>query len=341
MDMNTTTIPPMIRYICGLQDKVLSVSENGEVIAKYDYHANGQLAGVVKNGKTEEFFWDGLALIKRGGTSYVNEPAMTGGNPILAVDDKSEKVLFNDMLGSTMGSVSGKDYKAVDMTLFGESKTEDEEVFFTGKPEVDGLGYAFAFRNYRSSLGKWQTADPLGYPDGWNNKAYVNNEVVGCIDRFGTDVYHLVDSEALAGIGHSAYIIGNSNDGYTMYNYGPSKPSVGEAVKNFSSLDEALKYARDKQSFDKAQMWETTAAQDAAAKDAANAYIEEAYKGFEHNCYQLGPDAIEGAVNNADPENKIEMEHVWGPNDGFDKNLSHKGVQNVTDKLQHAGQNPE
>jgi len=172
-------------YTYGWRDKVLSVSENGDVTAKYDYHADGQLASVDKGGKTEEFFWDGLALIKRGGTSYVNEPAVTGGNPVLATNDKSEKVLFNDMLGSTMGSVSGKDYKAVDMTLFGESKTEDEEVFFTGKPEVDGLGYAFAFRNYRSSLGKWQTADPLGYPDGWNNKAYCLNRVTKYVDPLG------------------------------------------------------------------------------------------------------------------------------------------------------------
>jgi hypothetical protein len=36
--------------------------------------------------------------------------------------------------------------------------------FFTGKPLVEGLGNVFLFRNYRSDLGKWSTADPLGYP---------------------------------------------------------------------------------------------------------------------------------------------------------------------------------
>jgi len=71
------------------------------------------------------------------------------------------------------------------MTLLGESKTEDEEVFFTGKPRVYDLGYAFLFRNYRSSLGKWQTADPLGYPDGWNNKAYCNSRASNLIDPLG------------------------------------------------------------------------------------------------------------------------------------------------------------
>ena len=37
--------------------------------------------------------------------------------------------------------------------------------FYTGKPAVEGLGYAFLMRNYRAGVGKWQTADPMGYPE--------------------------------------------------------------------------------------------------------------------------------------------------------------------------------
>ena len=69
------------------------------------------------------------------------------------------------------------------MTAFGES--ENVDAFFTGKPLVGELGYAFLFRNYRPEQGKWQTADPLGYPDGWNNFAYVNNGVTMNIDWLG------------------------------------------------------------------------------------------------------------------------------------------------------------
>jgi len=47
------------------------------------------------------------------------------------------------------------------------------------------LGYSFLFRNYRSDLGKWQTSDPLGYPDGWNNLAYCGNKVTISIDWLG------------------------------------------------------------------------------------------------------------------------------------------------------------
>jgi RHS repeat-associated protein len=147
-------------------------------------------------GGVEKFFWDGLALIKRStsvdgqkatdATSYLNEPAVTGGNPILADDD----VLFNDMLGTTLGSVKNGTFNEIALTSFGanESQTSKPPVahrFFTGKPHVDGLGYAFLFRNYRPELGKWQTSDPLGYPDGWNNFAYVSNKVISTVDLFG------------------------------------------------------------------------------------------------------------------------------------------------------------
>lgn len=44
-------------------------------------------------------------------------------------------------------------------------------------------------RNYRASLGKWQTADPMGYPDGWNALAYCNNGVTSAVDLWGCKCY--------------------------------------------------------------------------------------------------------------------------------------------------------
>jgi hypothetical protein len=49
------------------------------------------------------------------------------------------------------------------------------------------LGYSFLFRNYRADVGKWTTSDPLGYPDGWNNLAYVNNWVTMAFDWLGAE----------------------------------------------------------------------------------------------------------------------------------------------------------
>ena len=164
-------------YAYGWLDKVLSVTENGQQIASFNYHNDGQIAQTIHNGKSEDFLWDGLALIHRGETSFINEPYVTGGNPILSSKDG---VMFNDMLGSTL-NIGGK---SVNMTAFGESA--DPNAMYTGKPYIGELGYAFLFRNYRSDYGKWQTTDPLGYPDGWNNLAYVNNGSFANIDFLGT-----------------------------------------------------------------------------------------------------------------------------------------------------------
>ena len=83
--------------------------------------------------------WDGLALVRRGGESFICEPLPGAGGG----------------------------------------------AFFTGKPQVEGLGRVFLYRNYRASLAKWQTADPLGYPDGWNQLAYCKNEVTRYVDYLG------------------------------------------------------------------------------------------------------------------------------------------------------------
>ena len=164
-------------------DKIESVTEGGQKLSSFTYHIDGQLAEAVTPEKKETFQWDGLALIQRNSTNYVNEPAVTGGNPILADD----KVLFNDMLGTTLGVKDGDKVTQNNLTAFGESlgASPMQDSFFTGKTLVGELGYAFLFRNYRADQGKWQTNDPLGYPDGWNNLAYVNNRVTNCIDWLG------------------------------------------------------------------------------------------------------------------------------------------------------------
>ena len=142
------------------------------------YAKANQRVSFTGNGKSEDFLWDGLALIHRGETSFVNEPYVTGGNPVMAGDN----VLFNDMLGSTLAV----NEKAVEMTSFGE--TGDKNAFFTGKPMIDELGYSFLFRDYNPNQGKWTTSGPLGYPDGWNNLAYCNNSVTIAFDWLGSKI---------------------------------------------------------------------------------------------------------------------------------------------------------
>ena len=189
-------------YTYGYLDKVLSVTD-GDTTRTFTYHADGQLASATVGGdlraprntpQTETFLWDGLALIQRGDEQFVNEPHVGGGNPVASSKGTS---YFNDALGTTVGSKSNGKYSAAALTAFGEGFDADK-AFFTGKPMVEGLGHAFWMRNYRASLAKWQTADPMGYPDGWNQLAYCGNGVVHMVDYLGC-VGHRVTDQSWGG----------------------------------------------------------------------------------------------------------------------------------------------
>ena len=229
-------------YRYGYLDKVLSVTD-GKRSYRYAYHVDGQLAradygdggraGVGEDGRagsplpagSEAFLWDGLALVRRGDESFVNEPHVGdapkklrfGGKPRAKrsarrarkgprgspVASSKGAVYFNDLLGTTVGVREGRGplrakqgdkaprYTAAALTAFGEplpgqgAEGLASDAFFTGKPSVPGLGYAFLLRSYRPDLAKWQTADPLGYPDGWNPLVYCGNAVLNSVDIMG------------------------------------------------------------------------------------------------------------------------------------------------------------
>ena len=69
--------PKTYRY--GYLDKVLSVAE-GKDRRTFTYHVDGQLATATNGKETEDFLWDGLALIRRGSTAYVT-PRLSKNNP--------------------------------------------------------------------------------------------------------------------------------------------------------------------------------------------------------------------------------------------------------------------
>ena len=192
-------------YAYGYLDKVMSVRENNNLLSSFDYAVSGQIASATRGDQKESFLWDGLALIHRDGVNYLNEPHPGGGAPVLASSSSSlraersnpaERVFFNDLLGTTVGTFdSNGKFASTSMTTYGDDASQLEtrnsqletgaDSFFTGKPHIQNLGYAFLLRNYRADLGKWSTADPWGYPDGLNNFAYVNGRVTSAVDWMG------------------------------------------------------------------------------------------------------------------------------------------------------------
>lgn len=168
--------------------------------------------------------------------------------------------------------------------------------------------------------------------------------VIVAIDLMGTDVYHVVDSEgALAEAGHSAYIVGNSVDGYVAYDYqanglsgsgssGSLFDGESRTQSGFLTPEAALAFLNSNRTpehnFDKMQMWRTTREEDAAANVAAAKYMEEDYSLSTHNCYHLGPNAIIDAINQMrPPEERIDISDEVIPNNAFEKNNERGAIQ--------------
>ena len=171
----------------------------------------------------------------------------------------------------------------------------------------------------------------------------MNNGVSGCIDRFGADIYHVVDSEGgIAGSGHSAYIVGNAAAGYTTYDYqsesssGGSSSSTSRIQGGFSTVQDATDYLNSNRTaehnYDKGQSWSTTPSEDAWAQSSASSYMTEDYDLLDHNCYDLGPDAIIDAVNDLrNGQNTIDVSGGPSPNSAFDYNNTHGATTFVTE----------
>ena len=184
-------------FTCHADGQLASASCDG--IGRAGAHASSDIAsqcslrsGDMRTPQTETFLWDGLALVRRGDEQFINEPHVGGGNPVASSKGTS---YFNDALGTTVGAKKDGKYSAAALTAFGERLDNVDstspairslgEGWFTGKPFVEGLGHTFLMRNYRASLAKWQTADPMGYPDGWNQVKYGFNSPVCGVDDLG------------------------------------------------------------------------------------------------------------------------------------------------------------
>ncbi len=157
-----------------------------------------------------EYIWQLIRPAK--GMYFLSRPRRFGKSltiSMLKAVFAGNKELFNTL------AVNGN---PVEMTSFGE--TADKNAFFTGKPMIDELGYSFLFRDYNPNQGKWTTTDPLGYPDGWNNLAYVNNRAsiawdwLGCLTESITDS---IDTTIMAETAWDIkYVSGKKNQDYTI-----------------------------------------------------------------------------------------------------------------------------
>ena len=318
-------------YTYGYLDKVTSVRDGANTYT-YTYHPDGQLATAdygrartpaAPQGEDspsfETFTWDGLALIQRGNEHFINEPHVGGGNPVVSSKGTS---YFNDMLGTTVGAKSGKTYSVATLSAFGEdlnhhssTSTSRSNSFFTGKPVVEGLGHAFLMRNYRAGLGKWQTADPLGYPDGWNALAYCNNGVTRAVDYLGCGI---VESTIQSAVQEQLNKYTDSNliqealNKVSLPSFSPSDDlKVAMSIKVEIS-DIQVKYRHG-------IIWETEATMKLDDRDISTDYINtfsrtepEKYCKRDKKGDRLGPSGVVNNTTNVVLDNIEYSQSKWG-----------------------------
>jgi RHS repeat-associated protein len=168
----------------------------------------------------------------------------------------------------------------------------EETAFYTGKPYLASSGnYAFKYRNYSPEVARWTSEDPSGFPDGANNKLYVNNMSTVALDLGGLNIWVITKPNSAYGGGHAGSIIGN-NGRFAYRSYS----SEGLDAMNFNSLSEAMSHAH-RSGYSDYNSWDTDASQDTAARNSMNNfdYTGENYNLTTNNCQ----DAVNAGLSSA------------------------------------------
>jgi len=107
------------------------------------------------------------------------------------------------------------------------ASSQEGGVFYTGKPYLAESGsYAFKYRQYSPEMGRWITVDPSGFPDGANNRMYVENCPLYAFDQLGKfTIYY--------------------NATVTAYNYADNSPANSDQVASGRNAGGAYGSSRD------------------------------------------------------------------------------------------------
>jgi RHS repeat-associated protein len=175
------------------------------------YNGEGLRTQAVRNGATSNYFYDGFnVLVEKDGSgittksytrgldsgggigSLINQNYTVNNTAVTQYFDYNDLGSTADTTTATGTSASSYSYDAFGNLLAAQTNGDTNRYLFSTKEFDSRSGlYYFGARYYDPEVGRWLNTDPLGYTDGFNLYAYVNNNPLNAVDPFGFQEYAL------------------------------------------------------------------------------------------------------------------------------------------------------
>jgi RHS repeat-associated protein len=181
-------------YSWDAENRLVQVADNGTPIASFTYDGWSRRSSKMVGSTTHDFVYDGINILEDrivSGTTtrYVHGPAVD--RPLASVDSSGNPTYYlSDHLGSIVQATDAsgavtltRQYDPYGVLLQGETVSG---YAFTGREWDEEIGlYYFRARYYDPAIGRFISADPVGFSAGPNLYAYVDGRPLSLTDPEG------------------------------------------------------------------------------------------------------------------------------------------------------------
>ncbi len=207
LDGNLTN-DSVFTYTWDCENRLIGVSSNGSEIASYKYDYMGRRYEKTVNGVTNQFVYDGWAMIQEqnsaGVKSYVYGLDLSGTlqgagtiSGILMANLNGTNAFFcydangnvTDLVGSNGNPSAHYEFDPYGNTIVKTGALADANSYRFSTKYTDsetGLLY-YGFRFYSTKLSRWISRDPIGEQGGKNLYGFVRNNPIKKVDKLGLE----------------------------------------------------------------------------------------------------------------------------------------------------------
>ncbi|MBO4850990.1 MAG: RHS repeat protein [Prevotella sp.] len=188
------------RYLYDVNNRLVALDGNS---ATYKYDALGRRVAKVVGGRTTRYAYAGNQMIEEYENNSLMDSYIYGEDideTLMMMKGSNAYYYHADHLGSTRALTNNKGnvLERINYDPFGaprffnangtaiNASAIGNNILFTGREyDMESNNYYFRARAMHPGLGRFMQKDPLGYVDGMNDYAYVNNSVMALKDPMG------------------------------------------------------------------------------------------------------------------------------------------------------------